>query len=368
MFQEATVQPILTLDARDNVMLEVVRDYFKLSDPVVRREIQGMHLATQKVLASKGIKYADLRAGLVPSTDRHEAGFIFDSQCIESSWYGLEVARAILPLVDKRTTQSVLCGDLLGNDQSLILSILEESLVLSRSLEFVHGTLLYCVYINNLSDAALRTVHSKLAHFPAYVGYIPATFASRAKTYLSSTLVNSFLKNGPRVIMGHEDDRPNEENVNMAGFPFEEFGYQVFSLQSSYFDVFLGYKIERAVYDGFKVDTEMALTAVADHVMRLEECIVLLEEAKHSYLMSEKAGKLHKAGIADLDREDLAGLIKSKIAASYIYNLAYLEEHDVIKFNLMLEVARRDSGYPTKLTAALEYMPKKKTLRVITLH
>jgi hypothetical protein len=168
-------------------MLEVMRDYFKLSSPAVRREIQAMHLAVQEILASKGINYANLRAGLVPSADRHEAGFIFDTQCIESSWYGLEVARAILPLLDKRTTQSVLCGDLLGKDQNMIFSILEESLVLSRSFEFVHGSALYCVYINNLSDAALRRLDSDLAHFPAYMGFIPATFDSRAKTYLSTT-------------------------------------------------------------------------------------------------------------------------------------------------------------------------------------
>jgi hypothetical protein len=349
-------------------MLEVMRDHFKLSSPVIRDEIQAMHLTMREVLASKGVKYADLRSGLVPSADRHEAGFIFDSQCIESSWYGLEVARAILPLLDKRTTLSVLCGDLLGRNQDMIFSILKESVVLSRSFNFVHSTLLYCVYINNLSDAALRKLHSELARFPAYVGFIPATFSSRAKTYLSTILVHSFLKNGPRVIMGHEDDVPNNENVNTAGFPFEEFGCKVFSLQSSYFDVFLAYKIERAVYEGFEVDTEMALNAVSDQILPLEDCAILLEDAKLAYLKSEKSGKLRKAGIADLEREDLESLIKSKIAASYIYNLDYLEEHDVIKFNLMLEVARRGGGYPTKLTAALEYRPQQKLLRVITLY
>ena len=348
-------------------MLEVMRDYFKLSNPVVRDTIQGMHLEIQQVLASKGINYAELKSGLVPSADHHEAGFIFDSHCIRSSWYGFEVAKVILPLLDKRTTLSVLCGDLLGDNQDQIFSMLEESLVLSRDFEFVHSTRLYCVYINNLSNAALRKLHSELAHFPAYVGYIPTTFASRAKTYLSTTLVHSFLKSGARAIMGHEDDLSNAENVNMAGFPFEEFGYKVFSLQSGYFDVFLCYKIERAVYDGFKVDTEMALNAVSDQILSLEDCTVLLEDAKHAYLVSEKGGKLRKAGIADFEREDLAALIKSRIEASYIYNIVYLEQHDVMKFNLMLEVPRLDGGYPTKLTAALEYKPKEKLLRVITL-
>lgn len=362
------MQPIFTLDARDNVMLEVMRDYFKLSNPAVRREIQAEHLNLQQLLLAKGINYANLKAGLVPSASHHEAGFIFDTQCIQSSWYGLPVARALLPLLDKRTTQSVLCGDLIRMDQSLLFNILEESLLLSRSMEFVHGSLLYCVYINNLSEAALRSIHTGLAKFPAYVGFIPATFESRAKTYLSHILVHSFLKNGPRIIMGHEDDLPNEENVNIAGYPFDEFGYKVYSLQSMYFDTFLAYKIERAVHDAFKIDTEMALNAVSDHIVSLRECSVLLEDAKHAYLISEKAGKLRKAGIAEIDSEGLAALIKSKIEASYIYNMVFLEEHNVIKFNLMLEVTRPDGRYPTKLTAALEYKPEQKTLRVITLY
>lgn len=60
-------------------------------------------------------------------------------------------------------------------------------------------------------------------------------------------------------------------------------------------------------------------------------------------------------------------MIQSQLSANYIYNLTYLEDHDVIKFNLMLEVARED-GYPTRLTAVLEYLPSSRTLRVITLH
>ena len=39
-----------------------------------------------------------------------------------------------------------------------------------------------------------------------------------------------------------------------------------------------------------------------------------------------------------------------------------------MKFNLMLEVERDEGGYPTRMTAALEYFPKDKVLRVITLH
>ena len=358
---------IFTLNARENILLEVARDYFSLTNPVIHREIQAIHFATQQILASKGIYYTDLRSGLVPSTDRHEAGFVFDSGCIGSSLYGVEVARVILPFLDKRTTQSVLCGDLLGDSKDQIFKILNKSLVPVRSPVFNRDASLYCVYINNLSESVLERLHKELAKFPAYIGFIPATFASQAKIYLSTTLTPNFLKHNSQVIMGHEDDVPNEKNLNMTGYPFEDFGYKVISLQSSYFDLFLTYKIERSVHPGFEIDTEMALNAISDHVLPLTDCTVLLEEAKYGYLQSEKLSKLQKAGIAELDQIDLVELIQSKIAANYIYNLFYSEEHNVIKFNLMLEVPRREGGYPTRLTAALEYMPQQKTLRVITL-
>ena len=327
-----------------------------------------MHRTMKDVLIAKNINYANLKMALVPNDDRHEAGFIFDSTMIESASYGREVMQQVLPLLEKRTTQSILVGDLLGDDQQLIFEILMESLTLSRSFTFKHGTLLFCVYINNLSRHSLGRINEGLAAFPAYIGFIPATFASRAKTYLSTTLVNVCIKNCARIIMGHEDDRPNNENINLSLYPFDLDDYQVFSIQSLYFGLFLSFKVERAVYPGFEGDTEFAINAISDLVLPLEEFEIILEDAKHAYLVKEKGGKLSKAGILDFDKGRIAALIRSKISASYMYNLAYMHEHNVIKFNLMIEVGRDDGGYPTRLTVALEYKPEEKVLRVITLH
>lgn len=368
MFQERLVSTIFTLNARGNIFLEILRDHFELSTPRIRKEIQSMHRTMHDALASKKINYADFKTALVPSADRHEAGFIFDSTAIESSFYGREVMQQVLPLLDKRTTQSILVGDLLGNDQRFIFEVLQESLLLSRSFAFKHGTLLFCVYINNLSENMLTQINEGLADFPAYLGYIPATFASRAKTYLSTTVANVCIKNGTRIIMGHEDDRPNSENTNLSHYPFDESGYQVFSLQSLYFGLFLSFKVERAVYPGFEGDTEFSINAISDQVLPLDDFEVILEDAKHSYLVSKKGAKLRKAGILDFDKGHIVSLIKSKIAASYIYNLAYLHEHNTIKFNLMIEVSRDGGGYPTRMTVSLEYKPEEKALRVITLH
>ncbi|QFX97047.1 hypothetical protein GCD22_02910 [Acidithiobacillus thiooxidans ATCC 19377] len=182
----------------------------------MRKEILRLQGDVVKILASKGIQYSDLRSALVPSADRHEAAFIFDSTEIESGMYGREVLKQVLPLLDPRTTQSVLVGDLLGDDQDLIVEILQESMILARSFTFRHSTLLYGVYINNLSSTTLSQLHEKLVAFPAYLGHIPTSFASRAKAYLSLSMANLFLKKNRTLILGHEGDRSNAENINIT--------------------------------------------------------------------------------------------------------------------------------------------------------
>ena len=366
-FHLSEMQTILTLNSRDHIMLEVFRDHLGIAAPQMRKEILRLQGDVVKILASKGIQYSDLRSALVPSADRHEAAFIFDSTEIESGMYGREVLKQVLPLLDPRTTQSVLVGDLLGDDQDLIVEILQESMILARSFTFRHSTLLYGVYINNLSSTTLSQLHEKLVAFPAYLGHIPTSFASRAKAYLSLSMANLFLKKNRTLILGHEGDRSNAENINITLYPLEDFGYKVASLQEVYFGIFLSYKIERPVFGAFAVDSEMALNAISDEVSSLGDFSVILEEAKHGYLINEKLGKLAKAGLADADRDYIASLIESKIMASYLYNLIYLDEHDVMKFNLMVEVDRVD-GYPARMTVALEYLPASKTLRVITLY
>lgn len=359
------MQAIHTLNARGHLMLGTIRDYLNVGATDMRREILHMHQNTVKILASKGIDYTSLRSALVPKANKHEAAFVFDSTEIDSGAYGPEVLSHLLPLLDMRVTQSVLCGDILCKDQELAFEVLQESMVLSRSFEFTHSTLLYAVYINNLSDSALSQLHTKLEGYPAYLGYIPTSTGSRAKTVLSFSMVNLFLKHCNTIIIGHEDDRPNSENINITMYPLEKFGYKIVSLQSNYFGIYLSYKIERPVLSNFKEDSEMAINAISDNVMQLRDFTVVLDEAKLGYLKNEKQGKLDSAGLANADRNEIAALIQSKINFSYIYNLEHLQEHGVMKFNLMIELKRPGSP-PARRLVGLEYKPAEKELRVLT--
>ena len=182
------------------------------------------------------------------------------------------------------------------------------------------------------------------------------------------TPCNLFVKRESIVIIAHEDDRPNIENVNNTFYPFEEFGYQVRSIQEQHFNLFLSFKIERAVLPGYESDTEFALNALSQYIEPLTDLQIVIEEPKLEYLMREKTGSLSKAGIMSLGADGLKNLIRRKLAANYIYNLRYVQEHNVMLFNIILEVERPEGGDSTRMLLSLEYKPTDKYLRVITLY
>src|SRR5437764_1107441 len=89
-----------------------------------------------------------------------------------------------------------------------------------------------------------------------YLSLKPAlmNFDSYLKTHLSTVLVRLAIKHKGVVLMGHEDDRDDTEDVNMSGYAWEENGYVCRSIQGLLFGIFLSYKIERAVFGNFQAD------------------------------------------------------------------------------------------------------------------
>ncbi|MDY6955816.1 MAG: hypothetical protein SVO96_02925 [Pseudomonadota bacterium] len=361
---------IYTLDARGNIFLESIRDHFQLSSDRMHGEIRTLFSETLDGLDASGIKYEKLKSALVPSTKREEIALLFDSSAIESCAYGHEVLCRVLPLLDNRTTQSVLVGDLIGEnkDQEFIFQLLRDSLAPARNFTFVHSTLIYCVYLNNLSFESVKRIVGGLMSFNAFIGFVHTTYNSKLKAWLSLGLCNLFVKCGKDVVIAHEDDRPNSENVNITMYPFEDFGYVVRSIQQQHFSHFLSYKIECEVFSWFESDIDFSLNAITPHVGSLTEFEILFEERKFEHLKDEKAGSFRKAGLEGLGLEEVKNLIRRKIASNYIYNLRYLSQHDVMLFNIMLEIERADGGHPSRMLVSLEYRPLERILRVVTMH
>lgn len=359
-----------TLNARGNAMLEVIQDYFKLTPERIFREIQGFRQAVEDALTLKGISYDAIKTALVPDRQRREIALVFNSMSIESSSYGYDVFEHVIPLLSKNSNHSILVGDYLDRPRQVqeLFSAFEEAVELRRSVEFHHPTQFYVVYINNLTDAMVKHLDEGLQGYEAYVGIADMTFMSRFKIYLSTMLVNLCIKHGKIILQGHEPDRKDAEDVNMCGYPFEENGYVCRSINGDVMGVALSYKIERPVFRGFESDTHFALNAVSITPLPLDDFDVQVEVAKLEYLQNEKAGSMARAGLASVDAAELAALIRAKVRDSYIYNLSFSAEHDVIKFNIIVEIPQSDTAERTRLLAALEYQPVKKVLRLITLY
>jgi len=202
----------------------------------------------------------------------------------------------------------------------------------------------------------------------AYLGYVPCTYASLAKTFISMSLVNLVIKHKNTVILGHEDDRPNTEDYNLHLHDYTTLGLKLMSIQSVYFGNFLSYKIERMLLEESDDDLEIALRSMSKDVAPLTDFTVLIENDKfNKYLRTKKYGKLEKAGIADLTKAELEETIRKKLRSNYLYNLEWVDEptHQVSKFNIMLEFPRVGES-PERLLVSLEYKPAEKVLRLLT--
>ena len=107
---------IHTINARGNVLLQVVRDDGSFSPLRMLHEIQGMLTQTVTILASKGIRYGELKTALTPQVDRREVALVFDTRNMTEVWYGLQIHRRILPLLPRKSSRSILAGHYIGPD------------------------------------------------------------------------------------------------------------------------------------------------------------------------------------------------------------------------------------------------------------
>jgi hypothetical protein len=350
-------------------MLPALREHYAWTDARTFREIQRFHSDLLHILRSKDIDYTSLRSALTPQTTKHEAAFLFDEQRCDNTFVpGVECADALFRALDRKTTHSILGGELIDDRDDVARTLLRRSAVVAKDLNFKHPCFCYVLYVNNLSQGNIAAIDTELRAHKAYLGYVPCTYASLAKTFVSMHLVNLVIKQADTVILGHEDDRPNTENHNLHLHDYTALRLRLKSLQSMYFSVFLSYKPEWMLMEESDDDLEIALRAMSETVAPLTEFTVVIEDNKfEKYLKAEKHGKLKKAGLVDLTKAELEAAIREKLRMSYLYNLEWRDEptYQLSKFNIMLEFTR-PVGYPERMVVALEYKPAERVLRLVS--
>lgn len=358
---------IFTLNARDIFLLEIAYKQSNTKD--VYREINNVFGMFIESLEKKGIDYYNLKNCLIPKKERNEIALVFDASKIKSNYDFLTISK-ILPLLGGESCHSILTGDFIGeyNNRYKLRDLFQEFLIQINLTYYQYHNQYFLVYINNLSDNMVTNIIESLKHIDYCIGYFDLTFSSKLKTYLSLIITPDLIKCKSIIIKKdpHGTDIFEELDVDLA-CDYKELGYDCKFIHSIYYDIFLSYKIEREVIKEFEHDAKYSINALTEKVVKLHECEVYIDKDKFNYLLSNKTGTLKKAGIINLTIEGLKGIIKSKIYSSYIYNLTFLENCETLKFNILIEAPRVDTKNPIKLIVALEYIPREKILRLITM-
>jgi len=365
-----TFRTIHTLEARGNILLEIVKDRSGAGDPAMRRLIWRAADELTHILSQRGVRYAELNSALVPQIDKVEIALLFDRTSIESAAYGWQAHARVLPLLNSTSSHSILHGDLndeAAPDDDWIRTALQIHLQPSGNpFQLVGDNQIFCVYLNNISVHLRRKLNDALKDYRPYIGYIDTTYASQFKAYLSQTLVPAYLKHGRIILQSHPDDEPPPENENMLGYQFEDAGLVCRSVPNSYYGLLLSYKIERPVLSGDEADTRFSANVISDTPADPASYDLEIDKAKFDYLKDKKTGTLRRLGVLGSPKATLEQLLYAKLHSNYIYNLAYSDQLAVGKFNIVLELAPLDGGQPLRALAALKHLPGTRCIRLIT--
>ena len=358
---------IFTLNARDNVLLESIKNCFNLTHDQINHEIGNNFSYFQKILKSKAVKYSDLKSVLIPSREKKEAVLVFDRKKVSNDFYGYEIFKKLLPLLDKNSNNSFLCGDYIDilKNQKKLKQILLKKLSIEEYKGYLDSNQFFLVYINNLTPTMASKIIYGLQNFDAFVGSIDVTFGSVFKDYISAILVHSFIRNKKVFIMRHPDDVANNQNINEYGYPFEECGYEVRSLRFSYYDLFLSYKIERSSSYDYS-DTCFSISALTQNVESIENFLIKVDDKKLEHLREHKGKILKRLQIMQLSTKELEERVKDKIKNDYIFNLRICTNDGSCLFNVMTEFIVNSNTY--KVLIALKYFYKKKQLFLVTMY
>lgn len=355
---------VLTINARDGLGLTAMKTHLRLTPAQFRKFIRAHHEILETELAKHDVVYQDLGPALVPQTKRHETALLFNSDLSHKCFYGYAVAEYLIPRLDKGSTHSVMTGDISLPPQATM-GLASLAGLIRSSVDDVGNQYIYCVYLNNLSVSQRDRLHAQFLKYPGYLGHVPTTYRSKFRTLVAHTVGTTFIKLRSDVLVSHGGDPPWVDSVNLVGFPFEESGLRVVSVNDQLFSPLLVYKIQSEMFPHHQEDVEVSLNAISAEPLPLSGLEILLPEAKFGYLSDAKSGLLRAAGLDARTREGLAAVIREELENDYIYRLRYNVD-GTVQFSIILELPR-EGTHPVRVSVGLKYLPDQSLLSLVTL-
>jgi hypothetical protein len=366
---------IYTFDNSGYIGYSLIKKSFNMSDEDIYDTISEDFNLLLRRLEMKGIVYDGLKGALIPNQDKdmYETCLIIDRTQVPSSGYGRFVFGELIPLMDDKSTYSILHGDYVDimdgrkGIQKLLKDALEENLHRCNESIYQSSEQYYLIYINRLTKGQRDKIIEGLEKQRWFTGYIDTTYNSIFKSYIAGVLTNLGIKYKNKIIAPHPLDYEDEDNVNMLGYPFEQFGYQYVSINDTSFYPFLCYKIERGFSD--KEDIGFAFNALFPKFDSMDKIHLEIKDEKwDKYLTNKDKGKgelLERLGFNNVDKKKFAELIYRKICSNYLYNLRK-NEYGAYLFNVCAEL-ETIHGNMRKTTIALKYLPDLGVIQVNTI-
>lgn len=370
---------IYIFNAKDNVIYPVIKNCFDLSDAEVYKTISEEFKILKHRLKIKDIDYDKLKGALLPNQEKEkfETCFIFDSCQISDSNYGYTIFSKLLPLLDRDSTYSVLCGDyidILNNvpdAQFRLKSAMNDVIVRCNKSSYRHSNQYFLIYINRLTALQRLTIVEGLMKYPWFTGFTDVTRHSLFKTYSAYILTHSFIKCRGKIISSHPSDYSDDENINMLGYPFEENGYQYISINEDSYFPFLSYKIEAIVPD--ETDVSFSFNALFPKFDSVNKLHLKIDDKKwNEYLLKQEGngkGKIIESlGYNICDKEKFRRDIFKRICSSYIYKLERKcrDGKWIWQFCVCIDMPTINDSF-RKTTIVLNYFPDTGEMAVITL-
>lgn len=361
------VRRIYTFNAKSSLLYPVMKSYFELSDDVVFDIIKNEFDIMIERLSLKKINYSSLKSALVPSQNKDwfETCLVIDTSQLDVNDYGYYVFEKLIPLLDKESTYSILCGDYIdilhddNDSQFKLKQILNDILYRCNPSKYKYSGQYYLIYFNHLTGNQRWNIVENLMKYPWFTGFVDLKYQSLFKSYISNILINLCIKCRNKIIVSHSSDRCDNENVNEYGYPFEENGFELISINNDSFDSFLSYKIESFVPDeddiGFSFN---ALFPKFDSFDKLNLCIP--EERWNRYLnvkdeLKNKGGIIERLGYDISDMDKFIKDVYKKICSNYLYDLRE-NEYGKLLFNVCMEFSTIN-GHLRRTKVGLKYYP-----------
>lgn len=365
---------IFTINTKGYVLYPVAKSYFEMTDDEVYGMINDEFSIMVNRLSKKGVKYDNLKRALIPNQDKdnNEVCLVFDTTLIDTSSYGFEVFSRLIPVLDKESTYSILAGDYIDaiinstDAQQHLFDALNEVIIKCNDSFYRHSSQYFLIYINSITKGQISSIVKELQKFNCFYGYAFVNTNSRFKTYLSYILPPVCIKSKNIVITSHPADCDDDKNVNMRGYPFEENGFKLVSINDDSFGPFLSYKIESILPD--KEDISFSFNALFRKFNSIEKLKLNLSDGKWGYLndgIKGKGGILKSLAFDKISKDDFAKIIFKKICGNYIYNLKINEFGDRL-FNVCIELPTKNENL-RRTTISLKYNPDCGEIDVVTL-